>query len=88
MMRRFSAFLFICITLFLTSCTGTTAPTQPLFVIAGVQENIVASIVVLQDRVLETLPTNAPRFVRFASQPLAATAQAGKNNLLCGCHDV
>jgi hypothetical protein len=75
---HFMALLSPCILLLLASCTGTTAPTEPLFVIAGVQDanGANSSILLLQDRILETTDTNAPRFVNIVSQPLAATARA------------
>ncbi len=71
-MKRYIILFTTCV-LLLSSCTGTPAPAQPLFVIAGITDTTGPSVIVLRDRVLETLPTDAPRFVRFASQSLAAT---------------
>lgn len=72
-MKHFYSWTFLIAgLLLLSSCTGTPAPAQPLFVIAGVTGTTGSSVLVLQDRVLETLPSDAPRFVRFASQDLAA----------------
>jgi hypothetical protein len=64
--------------LFLVGCTGTRGPTLPLFVIAGVQDTGGANprILVLQDRVLDGVADTEPRFINFASQPLAAIARA------------
>lgn len=67
-------FLFTCLLLFLTSCTGTTAPSQPLFVIAGVQTP--NRVLVLQDRVLDDITADEPRFITFTSRDLSATARA------------
>jgi hypothetical protein len=75
--------LFTLCMIILNSCTGTAAPTAPLFVIAGLPDKSEttdtneAGIIVLQDRVLEpNAPT--PRFVRFTDKPipLAATPRA------------
>jgi hypothetical protein len=79
MICRSALFLVFSNAFILTACTGTPGATLPLFVIAGVQETSGANprVLVLQDRILEpNLPTDAPRFVSFASQGLAATARA------------
>lgn len=66
-------FMLVMGMILLSGCTGTPAPTPPLFIIAGVRDT--NSIIVLQDRVLEpNAPT--PRFVRFTSQQLTATPLA------------
>jgi hypothetical protein len=81
MMYRFTACLFICTLVFLASCTGTTAETEPIFVIAGVDDvspeaTVVPGILVLQDRVFEEIGQDEPRFVRFTTRDLGATARA------------
>jgi hypothetical protein len=73
-MYSFTACLFICTLVLLASCTGTTAETEPLFVIAGVQDP--PRVLVLQDRVFEGLGQNEPRFTAFAVRDLGATARA------------
>jgi hypothetical protein len=64
--------------LLLNSCTGTTADSAPLFVIAGVQESNGTNprVVVVQDQVLNNLGDGEPRFTDFSAQPLAAPARA------------
>ena len=68
---RFIVLLMSCLVLALTACTGTQASAEPLFLIAGVQDDSGANprVVVVQDRVLE-------RFVTFAFGDLEATARA------------
>jgi hypothetical protein len=73
-MYRFTALLLICTLAFLTSCTGTQAEVEPLFVIAGVQDP--PRVLVLQDRVFEGLGQGEPRFTTFASRDLAAIPRA------------
>jgi hypothetical protein len=79
MKHRFQ-FIFSTLLLLLASCTGTTAPSAPLFVIAGIQDanGLNPAILVLQDRALDATNTapDAPRFVQITSQTLAATARA------------
>lgn len=84
-MKRFSQYSYLFLlsfVLILNGCTGTPAPATPLYVIAGITDNDPAtdsanssSVLVLQDRISDELPTDAPRFERFASQPLAAQAR-------------
>jgi hypothetical protein len=75
---RLIAILMSCLVLVLTACTGTQADAEPLFLIAGVQDDGGANprVVVVQDRILDGIADGEERFVTFASLGLEATARA------------
>ncbi len=70
--------LFATCSVLLSSCTGTSADSEPLFVIAGVQESSGANprVLIVQDRVLDGLEAGEARFRDFTAQPLLAPARA------------
>jgi hypothetical protein len=78
MSLKITVISLVCLILLLTSCTGTQADAEPLFVIAGVQDASGANprVLVLQDRVLDGLTADEPRFITFASRELGANARA------------
>jgi hypothetical protein len=63
-------FMLLVLILILAACTGTPAPTAPLFVIAGIEAN---KILVFQDRTLDGLREEEPRFSKFAEATLEAS---------------
>jgi hypothetical protein len=62
-------FILLALGFLLTACTGTPAPTAPLFVIAGIDAN---KLLVFQDRALDGIDDDEPRFIKFTEATLAA----------------